>query len=160
MAPVGSESFTRRLDQLAERVGAGRLRGRVEVDQAYAQFQHEGLDLKHPRGGQAKFLEEPLYAKHPAYLEKVADAVLDGDAVRAMADGMEDLSDEVETLAPVEFTDLRRSGHPSVDDGPLTAYDRPPAQIRLTVQQLRAKAVLRRFGDGGFGTDLPDLYGG
>lgn len=157
---MGSESFTERLDELAERVGAGTLRGRVEVDQVYAQFQHEGLDLKHPRGGQAKYLEEPLYAKHGRYLERVADAVLDGDLVRAMADGMEDLSDEVERLAPVEFTDLRRSGHPQVEDGPLTAYDRPPAQLRLTEQQLRAKAQLRRFGDGGFGSSLADLYGG
>lgn len=144
---AGSETFDRRMDELAERVGYERIRGSVVVDQVYAQYQHEGLDLKHPRGGQAKYLEQPLYQRAPQYVQEVADSLLTGNPRQALADAMEDLSQQVFELAPIEFLDLRASGHPTVRQGARTVYDRPPMQARLTPAQLRAKNQLRRVTD-------------
>lgn len=129
--------FDERMAELADRVGRGDLVGSVEVDQIYAQYQHEGLDLRHPRGGQAKYLEQPLYDKADRYLQDVADAVLDGRAADAMADAMEDLSGQVQKLAPVDFNNLRQSGHPVVTDDGATVYDRAPIQRRLTEEELK-----------------------
>jgi hypothetical protein len=52
---------------------------------------------------------------------------------------MEDLSDAVEQLAPVEFGDLRKSGHPTVKSSGRFVYDRPPKQARLTKAEMDAK---------------------
>ncbi|MGW1676031.1 hypothetical protein [Saccharopolyspora sp. NPDC002376] len=133
-----ADTFNERLLELARRVGYGHLEGHVEVDQVYARYQHEDLTLRHPRGGQAKYLETPLHTEHARYLQDIADAVLDerGPA-SAMRDVVEDLSRQVEAHAPVEFSNLRESGHPSVVDGGRTVYDRPPKQRRLTEQELR-----------------------
>lgn len=150
---AGAASFVAALDRLSAAVGRGSVRGSVEVDQVYARYQHEGLDFHHPRGGQAKYLEQPLYANVALYLRDIAARVLpDGDVVQAMADSMEDLSGEVYDRAPVEFHDLRASGHPVVKRGGAVVYDRPPMQARLTEAQLKAKHKLRRLGDG-------DAYG-
>lgn len=150
---AGSESFDAALARLSEAVGVGTIRGRVEVDQVYARYQHEGLDFKHPRGGQAKYLEQPLYANAGLYMRDLAARVLpDGDVVQAMADVTEDLSGEVFDKAPIEFLDLRASAHPTVTQGGAVKYDRPPMQARLSEQQLRAKHKLRSLGGG-------DAYG-
>lgn len=150
---AGAESFDAALAELGRRVGYGNVVGTVEVDQVYARYQHEGLDFHHPRGGQAKYLEQPLYSEVPGYLGDIAARLLpDGDVVQAMADSMEDLSGQVFDKAPVEFYDLRASGHPVVRQGGAVKYDRPPMQARLTDAQLRAKSKLRRL-------DLPgDVY--
>lgn len=145
--------FDVRMDELAEKVGDGRVRGSVEVDQVYAQYQHEGLDLRHPRGGRAKYLEAPLYANHHGYLRDVADQVLSVGPVPAIVNAMEDLSGEVFTEAPVEFMDLRMSGHPTVKRGGVAVYDRPPMQGRLSGAQLRAKNQLRALRDSSWGEE-------
>ncbi len=146
---AGSDSFDAALARLSEAVGRGRIRGSVVVDQVYARYQHEGLDFQHPRGGQAKYLEQPLYANAPLMLQDIAARVLPrGDVKGAMADAMEDLSGEVFDRAPIEFLDLRASAHPTVRQGGALTYDRPPMQARLTEQQLKAKHKLRRVRDG------------
>lgn len=146
---AGSESFDAALAKLAQAVGVGTVRGSVVVDQVYARYQHEGLDFAHPRGGQAKYLEQPLYANVPLYMQDIAARVLpDGDVVQAMADVTEDLSGEVFDRAPIEFLDLRASAHPVVTQGGAVKYDRPPMQARLTEVQLKAKHKLRAIGDG------------
>lgn len=114
----------------------------------YARYQHEGLDLKHPSGGEAKYLEGPLYQRHRDYLQRLADHTLTGDLTRAMVDNVEALSLQVYDLAPREFHDLRASGHPTVTDAGAVAYDRPPNVHRLTDVELRAKAELRALGFG------------
>lgn len=145
---AGSASFEAALDRLADAVGRERIRGSVVVDQVYARYQHEGLDFQHPRGGQAKYLEQPLYANVPLYMRDIAARVLpDGHVVQAMVDVVEDLSGQVFDKAPIEFLDLRASAHPTVTQGGIV-YDRPPMQARLTEQQLRAKSKLRRIGGG------------
>jgi hypothetical protein len=183
-------TFQSRMDLLAEKVGGEFLVGTVEVDQIYAQYQHEGLDLNHPRGGQAKYLTVPLVHNRNAFLTQVAKTVLDDGGVRGMCIAMEHLAGGtshsntairglaggalgalsrltdtggtptigesgppgewgVAALAPVEFGDLRDSGHPRVfspsstirGDG-IPRYDRAPRQRRLTELELRAKARL------------------
>lgn len=132
---------------LAEKVGHGKLTGKVVVDQVYAAAQHEGYWVtgplaghvirNHPRGGQAKFLEEPLFEKAEDYMRNLADGVLDGFLVQAMAENMEDLADEVFHLAPRENDVLRGSANPRVLDDGREAYDRPPLWPRLSQDQLR-----------------------
>lgn len=144
-----STTFEAACDRLAEKIGAGVVQGKVEVDQVYARYQHEGLDFQHPRGGQAKYLEQPLYANVPLYMQDIAARLLLEGPVAGMADSMEDLSGEVFDRAPIEFLDLRASGHPTVTQGGAIKYDRPPMQARLTDEQLRAKHQLRRLNLGG-----------
>lgn len=147
---AGASSFDAAMARLSRDVGVGTVRGSVEVDQVYARYQHEGLDFRHPRGGQAKYLEQPFYANAPVYLQDIAARVLHGDLTQAMADCMEDLSGEVFDHAPIEFLDLRASGHPVVTQGGAVVYDRPPMQARLTEQQLKAKHRLRGHDRYGF----------
>jgi hypothetical protein len=150
-----SGTFALRLDELRNRVHSdrGTLRGTVEVDQRYAHYQHEGLDLHHPRGGQARYLASGLYDHYREYLQVIADGMLDDGGQDAMERSMEHLSGQVFSRAPVEFWDLRRSGHPRVEHGHDVLYDRPPMQHRLSDAELAAKSRLRYMG-------LPDRLKG
>lgn len=68
-----------------------------------------------------------------------------------MRRSVEHLSDQVEVTAPVEWNDLRKSGHPKVTLGERVTYDRPPKAARLTDAELKAKsrAILRmRLAEG------------
>lgn len=130
-------TFGERLDELSEFVGHGNLTGSVVVDQVYAKYQHEDLSLRHPRGGQAKYLEAPLHDKQGDYLRRIAEQALVDGPLPAMIDAMENLSGEVEATAPVEFENLRESGHPMVSNDGETVYDRPPKQRRLTAEELK-----------------------
>lgn len=145
-------TFDERMRQLGEDVGSGHLIGSVVVDQVYAMYQHERLDLHHPRGGHARYLAGPLTDHHKEYLQDYADQVLDKELEngrKSLRESMEHLSDRVEVEAPVEFTSLRRSGHPSVTDDGVIHYDRPPKQARLTEAEIRE---LRRAHSTGWKT--------
>jgi len=137
-------TFSERIAELRRMVGDGaRLTGVVACDQIYAHRQHEELSYRHPRGGSAKYLEKPLMSHYRDYLTDYAKTVLTDGGQPAMKRSVEHLSDQVEVTAPVEFTDLRRSGHPSVTQGGRTVYDRPPKQHRLTAEELRVKSRAR-----------------
>lgn len=140
------QSFVQRTRELEDMV-QGRLRGSVVVDQVYAQYQHERLDLRHPRGGNALYLQQPLFDNRNRYLQNVADTVLKDGGRNGMIKAMEHLSKQVEKQAPVEFGDLRHSGHPMVREGREITYDRPPLVKRLSEAALRAKANTRRSYD-------------
>jgi hypothetical protein len=141
-------TFGARMDELAEMVGDGILRGQVEVDQVYARYQHERLDLRHPEGGRAKYLGGPLLENTYRYIQELADSLLTGQLRGQMVKTMEDLSQKVYDNAPREFNDLRASGHPTVVDDEYKIYDRMPFVHRLTEAELRAKGDLRRLGLG------------
>lgn len=47
----------------------------VRFNQRYAAVQHERLDYNHPRGGQAKYLEQPLEENRQRYLQHLRDSV-------------------------------------------------------------------------------------
>jgi hypothetical protein len=128
-----------------------RIVGSCEVNQRYAHFQHERTDLHHPRGGGPFYLQRPLFDHYREYLDDYARTVLHDGGQPAMRRSMEHLSDEVEVTAPREWGDLRRSGHPKVEVGGRTVYDRAPKAARLTRAELKAKsrAILRqRLAEG------------
>lgn len=130
--------------ELQDRVGDGTLRGKVVVDQVYARYQHEGLDFKHPRGGQAKYLEQPFLSQAENHVRSVAKTVLEpGGPVEGMKEVVESTATDVYTHAPVEFDHLRRSGHPIVEDNGSVAYDRPPEVPRLSEDELKALSRAR-----------------
>jgi len=145
-------TFSERIAELRHSLGDGqRLTGSVEVDQRYARYQHERMDLHHPRGGQAKYLQKPLMDHYRDYLADYAKTVLDDGGQSAMQRSMNHLSDQVEITAPREWGDLRKSGHPQVKLDRRTIYDRPPKAARLTAEELKAKsrAILReRLAEG------------
>lgn len=137
-----TSTFKQRMQLLSRQVGDGHLTGHVVVDQVYAKYQHEGLDLKHPRGGHALYLTEPLFTNRNDYFEDLARTALDDGGKSGMISAMEHLAGEVADQAPVLWGDLRRSGHPFVDDNGVRMYDRAPLARRLTEEELRAKAMM------------------
>ena len=136
-------TFSERIDELRKMVGSGKITASCEVNQVYAHYQHEHLEFRHPRGGKALYLQEPLYDNYQAYLTDYAKTVLDDGGHPAMKRTAEHLSDQVEEHAPREFEDLRFSGHPQVTVNGGVTYDRPPKVARLTEAQLRAKSKIR-----------------
>ena len=128
--------FAERIDELSKVVGSGQLEGKMEVDQVYAHYQHEGMDLKHPHGGQAKFLETALHAGADTYLQSIADRVLDGGAVDGMVEAVDQLDTRSAQLTPKEATVLARSGHLTVTDQGAVVYDKPPEVPRLSEAEL------------------------
>jgi hypothetical protein len=141
-------TFGARIEELRAHThsGSGLLRGSVTIDQVYAHFQHESLDLHHPRGGGPKYLERPLFLHYRRYLTEIARSWLEGGGEFAMARCMEDLSDAAEQAAPWEFGDLIHSGHPEVHHGVRLTYDRPPKRHRLTRAELEQKSRWRFAG--------------
>lgn len=148
--------FGARMDDLIAQVGEGKLTGTVVVDQVYAKYQHERMDLRHPRGGQARYLSTPLMAKMRDYFGDLAAEVLHGSLKTAMIKNVEDLAaKQVFDHAPREFEDLRESGHPMVNDDGVDVYDRAPLVHRLSAAELRVKDRLRSQGLGGGGPVNP-----
>ena len=132
-------TFTERIDELRKLVGCGKIIASCTVDQRYAAYQHEHVEFRHPRGGKALYLQQPLYEHYSEYVEDYAKTVLEDGGHGAMKRTAEHLSDQVEEHAPREFDDLRRSGHPQVTVNGEITYDRPPKLARLTEAQLKAK---------------------
>jgi hypothetical protein len=119
-------------ERVRRQVGQGLLRGRVVVDQPYAQYQHEATWLRHPRGGQAKYVEVPLLRAADYYFHHVAEHVLEGDPVRAMRDNVEGfVTLQIPAHAPVDKAILRYSGRAIVEDNGKVVYNRPPVQKRV-----------------------------
>jgi hypothetical protein len=132
--------FNKGCQRLLKIVGDKKLEGKVVVDQVYAKFQHESLDLKHPHGGGGKFLTRALFKEHRGIMRGLArDAYQVYGLNSAMIVGMERVVRGVYQNAPHEFNDLRNSGAPSVKDRGRFIYNRPPVVKRLTKSQLRAK---------------------
>lgn len=164
-------TFFARIDELANRVGDGHLIGVVEVNQVYAHRQHEELLWEHPRGGKAKYLEDPMVGGSEAHARTLAKHLLDPEGPRlGMQEVVEDVARDVYDDAPREFGDLRNSAHPSVVsgghvnhldegkvqvDGGEIVYDRPPLVPRLDETELREKNRLRDAGHRSYPLDHP-----
>lgn len=43
----------------------------------YARYQHYGLDFRHPQGGQALYLEQPMITEAPKVFKIIADGIGD-----------------------------------------------------------------------------------
>jgi hypothetical protein len=145
--------FTRSMDKLLAQMPKRSLKGKVEVDQVYAHYQHENPQFNHPRGGGAFYLRDPLYSKSGQYLARLARHVVSTTGVvgleSAMRNNMEDLADEIISTAPVEHNDLRHSGHPTVAKDGEIVYDRPPDVPRLSESELKARDRNLRYLDRG-----------
>lgn len=144
------DDFFQRVEDLKADVGSGTLAGEVEVNQSYAQFQHETMNLNHPRGGGPKFLIGPLIANHEAYLQDIArSSFAEGRSITdAMIDSMEDLAGALDPAAPIDEDPnpirLRQSGNPKVTDDGIEVYNRPPVSPRETEE---AEIVGNNRGD-------------
>lgn len=133
-------SFDERMTELEAMVGEGEITAAVDVDQVYARYQHEGLDFEHPRGGQAKYLEQPWEAAGTTFAERMARGLLVPDGLRSEARSFAlDGAKMVREHAPVEFENLRRSGHATVTDDGHIVFDEPPEVPRLSEAELRAE---------------------
>lgn len=132
--------FGKRCRELLSIVGDNTIEGKVVVDQVYAKFQHESLDLAHPHGGGAKFLTKSLMQSYRSVYRGLArDAYRRYGLVSAMSQGMEQIAKGVYQNAPHEFNYLRNSASPRVKDRGRIVYNRPPVVKRLSKAQLRAK---------------------
>lgn len=145
-------TFRDRMADLRRQTGApDSLVMSVQVDQVYAHYQHEHLEFRHPRGGQAKYLEAPLFEHYRDYLEAYSNEVLHDGGQRALERSAEHLVNQVELHAPREWGDLARSGHPQLRQGERVIFYREPHVHRLTEAELKIKsrAILRiRLAEG------------
>lgn len=66
LAPV-EEGTLRASGELEVEVVAGEITATVSFNTVYAARQHEEMDWQHPKGGQAKYLEQPLREDGPRY---------------------------------------------------------------------------------------------
>lgn len=131
--------------RVLDQVGEGHLVGKLTVDQVYAKYHHERLDLHHPRGGGPKYLEAPLFANSSDYWQRIAASILDGDPEEAMKWVVEALNSAMSSRAPIQFNNLRRSGNPRVYSNGRLVYDRAAWQHRLTREELRLLRQRRRL---------------
>jgi hypothetical protein len=125
-------TFDERIAHLSREVGVGYLVAKCEVDQPYAQDQHETLTYRH-NDGRARYLGGPLFENSFGLLEDLADRVLTptGSDVRdGMIDVAEWMAKAVLLNAPKDTGRLSESGHPTVDDNGVVIYDRPPIAPR------------------------------
>lgn len=138
------------IQDLIDRTGGPRILAKVKVNQPYAQDQHETMFYRHPRGGKAKYLESPLMSDNPKWIQRFANGLLrtGADAADGWAKVGRGLKDAVPKNAPLEFGDLRRSAGLTVREGARLVVDEPPAQPRLSEQELDAKDYLRHMGEG------------
>lgn len=76
-------------------------------------------------------------------MKRFADGLLEEHGLEdAATDIAEDGARMVLENAPVEFGDLRESGHPTVEVDGAVVYDRPPVAPRLSEADLREKGHL------------------
>lgn len=144
------DTFNERITELQDIVGNGKIRMKVKIDQVYARYQHEDISLNHPRGGQAKYLEQPLFSEHPKYYQRLANNLFRrGGLRRAMIYNAESLGRSASKKAPIEMGDLRNSVNTKVYDRGRITFDKGPIQHRLNKTELRVKSRLRPTKQGG-----------
>lgn len=81
LAPIDTGELRKSVDPVVE-VKSNRIRGNVtfsaknpKTGYDYALIQHEELSFNHPRGGQAKYLEQPLKENSARYKRMMDDKV-------------------------------------------------------------------------------------
>lgn len=134
--------------KLRKLVGQDVLSGHLRVDQVYAKYQHERMDLKHPRGGQAKYLWLALVTNQESFMNRLAKSVLETGPAEGMKKVVEEQDRALHRFAPVDRSNLRNSGNPRVFDDGRKVYDRAARQPRMSAAQLKAR---HRGGSGGLG---------
>lgn len=145
-------SASERIGELIRRTaGSGNeLVAVVEVDQVYAEIQHEALEFKHPRGGRAKYLEGPMFEGYASWFQNFAGTLLDEGAYAL--DGWHEVGRNLKGVvaenAPVEFGDLKQSADLKIKEGRGVVIHEPALQPRLTDLELEGKDYMRSLGMG------------
>lgn len=130
------------LERLERAVGDGDLSMSITMNQRYAKFQHERMDLKHPHGGKHHFLTDPLFDHVRQILGALAMAAVTarGSALRAaMVHQVEAWAVRSVAQTPIWWGDLPNSHAPEVVDDGEIVYRRPPKARRLTDEELKLK---------------------
>lgn len=125
--------FDERIDFLMHSVGEGYITAGCEVNQPYAQNQHQTDSFKHPHGGRSHYLGGPLLENAYSLVEELARGAITpfGSMIdRRMADIAETMARYVLLNAPKETGQLSLSGHPWVKSNGVLIYDRPPIAPR------------------------------
>lgn len=139
------------IQSLIERTSGAKVEAKVIVDQVYAEMQHEALEFRHPRGGQAKYLEGPMFENYSKWMQQYASRFLrrGSDAVRDWFNGPGSaLHGVVAKHAPIEFGDLKRSAGLVVKVGSAVKFTKPAEQPRLNDWELEGKDHMRLSGLG------------
>jgi hypothetical protein len=140
----GEGSFDERIRFLEDAVGDGNITAGVDVDQPYAQDQHE-TPYRH-RKGQMKYLSEPLFANIGPLMSKIANEVITEEGSNlssAMRDTADEMAEYVADNAPVDTGRLSESASPYVREGLTETYRRPAIAPR---EEDEAPRFLRRGG--------------
>ena len=125
-------TFDERVAHLGREVGVGHIVAKCQVNQPYAQDQHETITYRHTNG-RARYLGGPLFENAIRLVEELSDKVLTptgSDVKGGMIDVAEWMAQQVAINAPKETGRLSESAHPSVHDNGLVIYDRPPIAPR------------------------------
>lgn len=131
----GASEFNRRILYLEQQVGDGDITAGCDVDQPYAQNQHENMSFDHSVG-RDHYLGGPLMENAFNILSGIAQSVITegGSQLRdEMNNVAERMSFWVETNAPrdPDVGDvLAKSGSPWVRDNGIEIYRRPPIAPR------------------------------
>lgn len=149
--PGDSGDFDARMQHLIDSAGVGVLTAEVTVDQVYAKYQELRDDLRIHLEGQHHYLRDSLFEQSDDVMREWADGLVtaDGSDIRsATGRNAERVSQGVFERAPLEFGDLKASGHPVAYDNGAVIYNRPPMVPRLSEAELEAKGDVRRLGFG------------
>jgi hypothetical protein len=126
-------TFDRRIAHLSREVGVGNIVAHCEVNQPYAQNQHETESFDHHGVGRSHYLGGPLLENIFTTMQEIAGRVITengSDLEKGMIDVSEKMARYVLTNAPKDTHRLSLSGHPSVTDNGSVVYDRPPIAAR------------------------------
>lgn len=148
--------FSEGIAELKRIVGTGKLDATVTVAQVYAAPQERsfwetgplaGVRIRnHPGGGGGNFLGSQIAERAPHELQSwlsraISDRIPTIDSARQFGEAV---AKGVETRAPVEFNNLRRSAAVTVTDDGAVVFEKPATVPRLSRDQLRALARNRR----------------
>ena len=148
---MAASTFFARTEELKDRVGSGVMHFETVVNQLYAYnmevggwdnlLGYLGQRSLHPlHGGMVGALGYSLSEMADHLWSDCADLLLLPDGLfSAFVSGAEELCAAYSLNAPVEWGNLRLSGHPSVEDNSVVVYDRPPIAPRLSRAELDAQ---------------------
>jgi hypothetical protein len=127
------DNFSERIDHLIREVGTGYITAGCEVNQPYAQNQHQTDHFRHPHGGRSHFLGGPLMEHAYALVESLGRSVITPFGSRIferMGEISEEMAGYVLKNAPKETGRLSLSGSPWVRANGIELYRRPPIAPR------------------------------
>lgn len=141
------------LERLERAVGDGDLSMSITMNQRYAKYQHERMDLFHPHGGKDHYLTDPLFDHVRQIMGALARAAITsrGSNLRVeMVEQVEAWVARSRVQTPIWWGDLPNSHAPTVVDDGARVYARPPKARRLTDEELKHKNRWPHPSDGGY----------